>query len=171
MEEFKDSPTALIADVDCTADGKELCTEHGVKGYPTIKHGNPSALEDYNGGRTFEELKKFAEENLGPVCGPGNLDLCSDEKKTLIEKYMKMSEGKIDAKIRKSEKQIQELEDAFETWQKGLMEQYEAKEKEKENALTTLKDSYPDLGLMKAVRSSRGGAESTKEDKEDKEDL
>lgn len=164
MEEFKDSPTVLIADVDCTADGKELCTEHGVKGYPTIKHGNPNALEDYNGGRTFEDLKKFAEENLGPVCGPANLDLCSDEKKALIEKYMKMSAGKIDAKIRKAEKKIQELEDAFETWQKGLMEEYETKEKEKENALTALKDSPPDLGLMKAVRSSRGGAEPTKED-------
>merc|ERR1712032_14229 len=153
MDEFKDSTTALIADVDCTAGGKELCSEHGVKGYPTIKHGNPDALEDYDGGRTFDDLKKFAEDNLGPVCSPGNMDLCSDEKKALIEKYMKMSEGKREAKIRMAEKKIQALEDEFEKWQKGLGEQYEAKEKEKENALAAIKESG--LGLMKAVKAHR----------------
>ena len=33
MDAFADSDTALVADVDCTAAGKDLCTEHGVKGY------------------------------------------------------------------------------------------------------------------------------------------
>jgi hypothetical protein len=79
--EFKDSKTALIADVDCTAGGKELCNSIGVRGYPTIKYGDPNNLEDYKGGRDFDALKKFAEENLGPTCGPANLDLCDAEKK------------------------------------------------------------------------------------------
>jgi len=30
MEEFADSPTQLIADVDCTADGKSLCEANGI---------------------------------------------------------------------------------------------------------------------------------------------
>jgi len=33
MDAFADSETALVADVDCTAEGKQLCTDHGVKGY------------------------------------------------------------------------------------------------------------------------------------------
>ena len=37
MDAFADSTTALVADVDCTADGKPLCDANGVRGYPTIK--------------------------------------------------------------------------------------------------------------------------------------
>eukprot|EP00493_Phyllostaurus_siculus_P014484 UN14708 len=47
IKEYKDSTTALIADVDCTAAGKPLCDANGVQGFPTIKYGNPSALEKY----------------------------------------------------------------------------------------------------------------------------
>jgi len=108
MEEFKDSPTSLIADVDCTAEGKELCTTHGVQGYPTIKYGDPSDLQDYNGGRSFDDLKKFAEENLGPQCGPNNLDLCDAAVKTKLEKFMTMSAGKLEGKARNAKKVVAE---------------------------------------------------------------
>jgi len=60
MAEFKDSKTALITDVDCTAGGKSLCDSVGVRGYPTIKWGDPNNLEDYKGGRDLAALKKFA---------------------------------------------------------------------------------------------------------------
>ena len=33
MDAFADSETALVADVDCTTEGKDLCSEHGVRGY------------------------------------------------------------------------------------------------------------------------------------------
>ena len=45
MESYADSPTALVADVDCTAAGEKLCSEHGVRGYPTIKYGDPADLQ------------------------------------------------------------------------------------------------------------------------------
>ena len=50
MEDFKDSKTALVGDADCTADGKALCDKIGVRGYPTIKYGDPNNLEEYTGG-------------------------------------------------------------------------------------------------------------------------
>jgi len=149
MEDFKDSKTALVGDVDCTAGGKSLCDKHGVRGYPTIKHGSPDALEDYNGGRTYDDLKTFADENLGPSCSPSNLDLCDEAKKAEVEKFMKMSAGKIDAKIRKAEKDIQKLEDDFSTYTKGLQEKYQKEEEKKNEAVKEIKDSG--LGLMKAV--------------------
>jgi hypothetical protein len=87
MTEFKDSKTALVAEVDCTAGGKDLCSDQGVRG----KHGDPNNLEDYKAGRDYDSFKKFAEENLGPTCGLSNLDLCDDAKKAEIEKFSKMS--------------------------------------------------------------------------------
>lgn len=50
MAAFKGNPTSLVADVDCTAAGQPLCNKHGVKGYPTIKYGDPAKLTDYQGG-------------------------------------------------------------------------------------------------------------------------
>merc|ERR1712072_1271417 len=64
-----DSKTAVIADVDCTVH-QDLCGQHGVEGYPTIKYGDPNNMEDYQGGRELEDLQTFAKENLGPSCGP-----------------------------------------------------------------------------------------------------
>merc|ERR1711870_83250 len=107
-DDFKDSPTALVADVDCTAGGKDLCQKHDMGGYPTIKYGDPGDLKDYDGGRTFEDLKKFAEENLGPTCGPANLDLCSAANKKKIEGFMAMSPEKLEAKIDKIVKAVEE---------------------------------------------------------------
>merc|ERR550532_1814877 len=108
MEDFQDSPTALVADVDCTAGGEKLCETHGVEGYPTIKYGDPADLQSYEGEREYEDLKKFAEENLGPQCGPANLDLCSDAVKAKIEKAMTMSLEKLEGKVRMALKVVEE---------------------------------------------------------------
>eukprot|EP00929_Paragymnodinium_shiwhaense_P038491 TRINITY_DN20324_c0_g1_i1.p1 TRINITY_DN20324_c0_g1~~TRINITY_DN20324_c0_g1_i1.p1 ORF type:complete len:164 (-),score=73.07 TRINITY_DN20324_c0_g1_i1:429-920(-) len=160
MEDFKDSPTSLVADVDCTTEGKELCEKHGVQGYPSIKWGSPDAMEDYQGGRSYDDLKAFADENLGPSCGPGSLDLCSDEKKAVIEKFMKMSEGKRDAKIRKWEKELAKIEEDFEGFTKGLQEEYESENKKKEDTVSEIKNSG--LGMMKSVLAHRKSADGSK---------
>merc|ERR1712057_143767 len=146
--EFKDSSTILIADVDCTAGGKELCNEVGVRGYPTIKYGDPNSLEDYKGGRDFDSLKKFAEANLGPTCGPANLDLCDDAKKADIEKFSKMSAADLEAAISEKTKAMEKLEKDFKEFVEGLQKSYtEANEKDKD--VEAIKNSG--LGLMKAV--------------------
>jgi len=108
MTEFEGSTTSLVADVDCTAEGKELCDKNDVKGYPTIKYGEPGELKDYQGGRSFEDLKKFADENLGPTCGPEHMDLCSAEVKQKIQKFMEMSEDRLTGKIRNAIRVVEE---------------------------------------------------------------
>merc|ERR1712224_150168 len=97
-----------VADVDCTESGKDLCETHKVQGFPTIKYGDPSDLQDYQGGRSYEDLKKFADENLGPQCGPDHMDLCDDKKKKSIEKYMAMSVADLEAKVAKARKTVEE---------------------------------------------------------------
>lgn len=149
---FKGSKTALVADVDCTAEGKPLCEEHGVQGFPTIKWGDPSALEDYDGGRDYEQLETFAKENLKPLCSPKNLDLCDADKKKQIEGYMKMDASALDAEIEKKEAEAKEAEETFNAEVQKLQETYERLEKEKTDKQASIKSSG--LGLMKAVRAT-----------------
>merc|ERR1719343_1972690 len=109
MKAYAGSKTALVADVDCTTDGgKDLCETHGVEGFPTIKWGDPSGLEAYEGGRDFNELKAFADENLKPLCSPANVDLCDDEKKKQITDLQALSDDDLSAKIDALEKEMKE---------------------------------------------------------------
>jgi hypothetical protein len=157
MSEFADSKSVVIADVDCTTGGKDLCNTHGVRGYPSIKYGDPNNLEDYKGGRTFDALKKFAEENLGPTCGPANLDLCDDEKKAVIAKFQAMSAGDLAASIKEKEDEMAKLETDFKAYVEGLNKQYQDKSKEKDDAVEATKNSG--LGMMKAVAAAGKGKE------------
>merc|ERR1719291_51557 len=102
MDDFKGSPTSLVADVDCTTEGKDLCEKHQVRGYPSIKYGDPEELKDYSGGRSYEALKQFADENLGPTCGPDRLDLCDSATKAKVEKFMKLGHAELEGKIQKA---------------------------------------------------------------------
>eukprot|EP00571_Detonula_confervacea_P001351 CAMPEP_0172322576 /NCGR_PEP_ID=MMETSP1058-20130122/46274_1 /TAXON_ID=83371 /ORGANISM="Detonula confervacea, Strain CCMP 353" /LENGTH=217 /DNA_ID=CAMNT_0013038349 /DNA_START=48 /DNA_END=701 /DNA_ORIENTATION=- len=149
MEEFGSSATQLVGDVDCTAGGKPLCDENGVKGYPTLKWGDPSDLQDYQGGRTFDDLKKFVEENLKPLCSVKNMDLCDDEKKSQIEKYLGMAKGDLEAAVAAEEKKIADAEETFKTEVAALQERYSKLSEEKEAAAAEVKAAG--LGLMKSV--------------------
>merc|ERR1712050_340184 len=106
MAEYKDHAAIVIADVDCTAEGKSKCDEVGVRGFPTIKYGDPSDLQDYEGGRKYADLSKFAKENLGPQCGPSNLDLCDAVKKSAIETYMKLDAKDLAKQIKDKEDEL-----------------------------------------------------------------
>jgi len=145
-----------VFDADCTADGKELCTAQGVSGYPTIKWGDPSALEDYQGGRTFDDLKKFADENLKPSCSPANLDLCDDDKKAEIEKVQAMSDDDLDAAITEKETLLKDAETTFEEAVKELQAKYESLQEDKKKATEEVKEAG--LGMLKAVKAAKASA-------------
>merc|ERR1719201_2057275 len=152
MADFEGNADAGVFDVDCTAAGQDLCSANGVRGYPTIKYGDPSALEDYQGGRSYDDLKKFADENLKPSCSPANLDLCDDEKKAEIEKIQAMSAEDLAAAIAAKEEEIEAAGTSFETQLKELQATYERISKEKEDTIAAVKASG--LGLMKAVKAA-----------------
>jgi len=155
MEEFKDSKTALVADVDCTVH-QDLCGKHGVQGYPTIKYGDPNNLEDYQGGRDFDDLQKFAKENLGPTCGPANLDLCDADQKAKITEAQALSEADLEAKITAEEKKISDAEDNFKSEVEKLQATYEKLSKEKDETIANVKKSG--LGMLKSVRAAKKDA-------------
>jgi len=134
--------------VDCTAGGKALCGEMGVRGYPSIKYGDPADLQDYNGGRTLDDIKKHAA-SLGPTCSPANLDLCDDDKKKKIAELTAMSASDREAKIKENEETMAKLEKDFEAFVEGLNKQYKEESEKKEKGTAAIKDSG--LGLLKAV--------------------
>lgn len=114
MGAFKGHPTALVADVDCTAAGQPLCQQHGVQGYPSIKYGDPKALKDYQGGRDFNSLKSFADTNLGPKCGPDQLDACTKKKRKMYEDLMEKygdNTKQIEDDISAKRKELKKLEE------------------------------------------------------------
>jgi len=152
MEEFKDSKTIFVGDSDCTADGKALCADVGVKGYPTIKYGDLASLEAYSGGRDFDALKKFAQE-LKPSCSPANIDLCDDAKKKEIEAMNALSDADLDSKIEAKEKEAADAEASFKAEVEKLQAQYQKLSKEKDAAVEAVKASG--LGLLKAVKAGR----------------
>jgi len=150
MAEYKDSQNVLIADVDCTAGGKSKCDEVGVRGYPTIKYGDPDDLQDYKGGRTLEDLQKHAQ-SLGPSCGPGNLDLCDDAKKAEIAKLQAMPAADREALIKEKEDAMTKLEADFKAFVEGLQKQYQEESTKKDKAVEEVKSSG--LGLLKSVHN------------------
>lgn len=151
MEQFKGSATQLVADVDCTADGKPLCDDAGVRGYPTIKYGDPADLQDYQGGRDFDSLAKFAAD-LKPMCSPKNIDLCDDAKKAEISKFQSMDAAELDKLIETEEKKLEAAEEEFKEEVQKLQDRYTSLSTEKDEKIKAVKDAG--LGLMKAVKAS-----------------
>lgn len=176
MEEFKDSKTALVADVDCTVE-EDLCGQNGVEGYPTIKYGTPGELQDYQGGREYDDLLEFAKTNLGPTCGPKNLDLCDEEQKKAITDAQAMSDEDLKAKIKEKEDAVAKAEKDFEDEVNKLQTKYEELSKDKDAKVAEIKKSG--LGTLKSIWNERHPApppapkeegEDMPEDSEEPED-
>lgn len=177
MAEFKDSTSALVGDVDCTAAGESLCQEVGVNGYPTIKHGDPNDLQDYEGGRSFTDLSSWAKANLGPQCGPQYVDLCDDAQKADIQKYSAMSDDELAAFIREGKDKLEKIEQDFKAFVGTLDKQMaEVSPDQKDALLNRLRGEYKvesdkkdehiaevkksGLGLAKSVQAFKQSSKS-----------
>jgi hypothetical protein len=88
-DDYADSATVIIADVDCTKDdSKDLCTKYGARGYPTVKFFNAASdkLGDaYKGGRDYEALSTFVKENLGTAVDA--VDAVEEKKAGAVELF------------------------------------------------------------------------------------
>ena len=89
-ETYDGSSSVVIGDVDCTSDdGKSVCSDNGVSGYPTIKYYTDETGKDgekYSGGRTFDDLDKFTKEKLAKKCDAKTKEDCDDQEKEYIDK-------------------------------------------------------------------------------------
>jgi hypothetical protein len=150
----------LVAEVDCTAEGRPLCDANGVNGYPSLKYGDPASLDDYQGSRAYNDLAKFAKEHLKPVCSVANIELCDDEKKKQIVTYQKLSVDDLNAAIKAEEGKLTKAEDDFKEAVAKLQAEYQKLSEEKDATVASVKSSG--LGVMKSVLAAM-----SKEDKKD----
>jgi len=161
MKEFKGHATILVGDVDCTAAGKPLCDSNDVKGFPTIKHGDPADLQSYEGGRDFASLQKHAK-SLKPSCSPANIDLCDDGQKAKIEAIQALSDEDLAAYIADGDKKAADAEKLFTSEVEKLQATYSQLQKDKEATIASIKESG--LGLHKAVSAARKKGAAAKEE-------
>ena len=63
-----DNSPAVLASVDCTVE-KDLCSQYGVKGFPTLKLFRASATSpsDYSGGRTADDIYAYMTKQSAPA--------------------------------------------------------------------------------------------------------
>jgi hypothetical protein len=164
--DFADSTAVAIIDVDCTSDdSKDLCSKYGVKGYPTIKYFTSSTdpLGDkYEGGRTYDDLKKFADENLGPSCSPAELDLCNDEQKAEIEKFQAIPIEELKATVAERTAAAEAAEKTFKDEVAKLQSKYESLMKEKDEAVAAA--AVPSVVRSVIAASKKGGDDADAKD-------
>merc|ERR1712039_496761 len=107
-----------------------------------------------------ESLKKFAEENLGPACGPNNLDLCDADAKAMIAKFQKTDMDELDLKIEEAERNIEKIKNQsagrlakHKKKLEGVQAKIKAEMKDVEDKVA-LSSKKTGLALMKAIQAS-----------------
>jgi thioredoxin-like negative regulator of GroEL len=80
-------PSVFVADVNCS-DQDELCQKNEVQGYPTIKVYKDGAVEDYSGGRGYDDLAEYVDSNLAAKCDIAKVgENCSPKAPAYVEKW------------------------------------------------------------------------------------
>ena len=117
------------------------------------RYGYTHDLQEYEGGRSFEELQAFAA-TLTPGCGPGeHLELCDEAQKADIAKYEAFSDAKLEAKVRKLEAEITAAESEFDVAVEALQGTYDDLQQQHEDKSQAVQDSG--FKLMKQILASK----------------
>lgn len=156
-DEFADSKTVIVADVDCTIH-KDVCSRFGVKGYPTIKYftGATAAEGDkYEGGRDYDSLFAFASTSLGPSCGFENPDLCDVDQKAALDAAIALSPEERATQIATAEATMAKAEEDFKTGVEGLQAQYKAMMEAKDAAVS---EAGAPLRLLRSIKAPAAAA-------------
>lgn len=138
--DFKDSKEIFVGECDCTGSCKGLCESVGVQGYPTIKYGDPSMLQDYKGQRDYDTMKSHALTNIKLSCSPSRRELCTDAEQTEMDEIMAMEQSAVLAAIKEREDKVAEVEKEFQTGVEGLQKQYKQMMETKEQKTSALQD-------------------------------
>ena len=87
-------------------------------------------------------------QNLGPSCGPDNMDLCDEEQTEMIKKFMAMDIEELKAELKKKDDEVEAAETTFKEEVEKLQAQYQTLMSEKDAALEAAQT--PDTKYMRA---------------------
>jgi hypothetical protein len=125
--------------------------------------GDVHASESYNGPRSYDAMKAFADENVTKLaCSIFNQDACSDAQKAEIEAV----DAKSDDELLKTAQEIADLtkaeEKKYEKYIEALQDEFENKTDEHEKTIDAIKvkNNYK---VIQQVFAKRGINDPTKE--------
>jgi len=147
-----------VVDVDCTAAGQPLCQKYGIQGYPTLKYTTGGkSLRDYQGGRSYGDLKSFVDRTFKASCDVKTRKGCNPQEVRYLDKV--------------GDKTLEELAEEKGIKTAALKElQAEKKAAEKAHKEAMKKVKKKEIALKKAV-SLLKQLEKTNKGKTKKEEL
>lgn len=114
MKKYERSTTTLIAEVNCHEADEDLCNKLVIDHkYPKLMYGDPKSLSHYKGAYDYQTLLTFAEKNVGPICGPENLDLCDADQKAKIKRMQEQGLDELRHKLYEFEHLMHTTESKF----------------------------------------------------------
>lgn len=128
-DQYDDKSNVLIGDVDCTGSAKSLCETYGIQGYPTLKSFWKTMSDDYEGGRDFQSLDKFAK-SMKPLCTPEDRENCSEKEATLITTFEKMERKELKEQLDAFKSKVKKAEEEHDALLRTLQSQFEASKNE-----------------------------------------
>merc|ERR1712029_131109 len=132
--------------------------------------GDPSAAEQYDGGRDYASMSKFAKENISkPICSLAKLEACSEEEKKVIEGIEKMSDEDITKKAQDLSDAAKAEEKKFDKAVDDIQNMYDELVKANQAALTKLKVES-NYKFLAQVMKKRGIADPSSKDDDDDDD-
>lgn len=151
-EDWSGHSVGLVAEVDCTV-SKALCDANGIRGFPTLKWGDPAGLILYEGSRSLDDLQDFAREQLTPMCSAQTMNACDGNQLAQLERYMEGSIELLESKIAEEEARLKAAEEAFQTSVTKLQAEYQRILEEKDQTIAKVRESG--LTLMKSVLAAK----------------
>ena len=154
IEEYQTDPHVLIGACDCTAGCQSLCRDMEIQGYPTLRFGDPAALEDYTGPRDAASLSAHAK-TLKPPCALDKPELCDDEQMAELEHLLALAPEDLRARVEQAASEFAALEAQHKVAVHELQQEYlklqAAKTAEERRMART-------LALVKVVEARRAQA-------------
>jgi len=141
-KEFEDWENGLVGNVECDQQrkddpGSKFCRNQGNKTMPFVMYGkgdDVKHLKPYPGAMNYIDLLRFADNNIGPICGPRRLDLCKGKKRGKWEEILQKSEAELQKILDDKDKQIKRLRGKSQVQQKKWSKEY-GKRLEREDKL------------------------------------
>mmetsp|Transcript_25782 Transcript_25782/g.31610 ORF Transcript_25782/g.31610 Transcript_25782/m.31610 type:complete len:145 (+) Transcript_25782:207-641(+) len=99
-DEYADSSSVLIGDVDCTnVANTQMCGKLEIESYPTIKYWMDGNVKDYKSARDYATMKEFVEVVLQKPCDVVTLENCNDKETGYVKKMKSKSAAEREAQL------------------------------------------------------------------------
>jgi protein disulfide-isomerase-like protein len=135
-DELSEKVEIVVGEVDCTVE-KDLCSKHGVTGYPTIKYSTGHGWKKYDSGRTLEAFETFVDKQMQDGCLDDE-ELCSEADLLKLEEFKNLSVEDIHRRLDNNKESVDVAELLFKDHVERLQASYKTLTDEKSAKLGEL---------------------------------